>query len=83
MLYACLISDIIKNFTNCDTIIMADVTYGACCIDDITADELNTDFIIHYGYLKEFNRLGHSCLIPINETCKKTMYVFVEISFET
>lgn len=28
---------------------MGDVTYGACCVDDLSADELGSDFIIHYG----------------------------------
>ncbi len=38
MLFACMISDIIKIFTNCNTVILGDVTYGACCIDDIASD---------------------------------------------
>jgi 2-(3-amino-3-carboxypropyl)histidine synthase len=29
---------------------MGDVTYGACCVDDLSADELGSDFIIHYGF---------------------------------
>jgi len=37
MLYACMISDILKAFTNIKTIITGDITYGACCIDDLTA----------------------------------------------
>lgn len=53
-----------------ECIILADAVYGACCIDDITSDELGLDLLIHYG---------HSCLIPINETCIKTLYVFVDI----
>jgi 2-(3-amino-3-carboxypropyl)histidine synthase len=52
---------------------MGDVTYGACCVDDLSADTLGADFIIHYG---------HSCLVPIDETCIKAMYVFVEISID-
>lgn len=36
-----------------ETLIMGDVTYGACCIDDFTAKALGCDFIVHYG---------HSCL---------------------
>lgn len=49
MLYACLISDILGHFTKSECIIMGDVTYGACCIDDLSADTLGADFIIHYG----------------------------------
>ena len=34
-------------------VILADVTYGACCVDDYTAKALGCDMLIHYG---------HSCL---------------------
>lgn len=40
-------------FTGCDTVIMGDVTYGACCVDDFTARALECDLMVHYG---------HSCL---------------------
>ena len=40
-------------FTGCDTVIMGDVTYGACCVDDFTARALRCDLMVHYG---------HSCL---------------------
>lgn len=33
--------------------ILGDVTYGACCIDDYTAIALGSDMLVHYG---------HSCL---------------------
>lgn len=48
-MYACLISDLLSNFTACECVISGDVTYGACCVDDITAESLECDFIIHYG----------------------------------
>jgi 2-(3-amino-3-carboxypropyl)histidine synthase len=72
-MFGCLISDILENFTGCVTIIMGDVTYGACCIDDITTQKLGADFLIHYG---------HSCLVPITECCTKVLYVFVEINID-
>jgi 2-(3-amino-3-carboxypropyl)histidine synthase len=50
MLFACMISDIFKTFTGCETVITGDVTYGACCIDDLTARSLSSDLILHYGY---------------------------------
>lgn len=34
-------------------VILADVTYGACCVDDYTARALGCDMLVHYG---------HSCL---------------------
>lgn len=71
-MYACLIADIIGAIANLeDVVILADVVYGACCIEDLTANELRLDLLVHYG---------HSCLIPINETCMKTLYVFVDIA---
>ncbi|KAL4435678.1 hypothetical protein ABPG74_018229 [Tetrahymena malaccensis] len=73
MLFACLIADILQNFAKCECIIMGDVTYGACCVDDLGAKDLGSDFLIHYG---------HSCLVPITDTCTKTLYVFVEIAID-
>ncbi|VDM43933.1 unnamed protein product [Toxocara canis] len=71
LLYACLIADILEKYTDCKTVIMGDVTYGACCVDDYTARALGCDLLIHYG---------HSCLVPIQETDGIAMlYVFVNI----
>lgn len=44
---------VLPRFTEADTIVMGDVTYGACCVDDFTARALGADFMVHYG---------HSCL---------------------
>lgn len=52
---------------------MGDVTYGACCIDDYTARALGCDLLVHYA---------HSCLIPVDVTKIKTLYVFVDISID-
>ncbi|TBU32870.1 Diphthamide synthesis [Dichomitus squalens] len=72
-MFACTIADIIERFTSALTVIMGDVTYGACCIDDYTAVALGCDMLVHYG---------HSCLIPIDQTTIKTLYVFVEIAID-
>ncbi|CAH3165757.1 unnamed protein product, partial [Porites evermanni] len=53
LMFACTIADILERFTECDTVIMGDVTYGACCVDDFTARALGCDLMVHYG---------HSCL---------------------
>ena len=55
-------------------LIMGDVTYGACCVEDFTAKALHADFLVHYG---------HSCLIPITVTKMPMLYVFVEIKIDT
>ncbi|KAM0749414.1 hypothetical protein T439DRAFT_303293 [Meredithblackwellia eburnea MCA 4105] len=73
LMYACSIADIIQSFTSAQTVIMGDVTYGACCIDDYTARALGCDLMVHYG---------HSCLVPVDTTTIKTLYVFVEISVD-
>lgn len=74
LLYACTIADIIQEFTGAETLIMGDVTYGACCIDDFSARALGCDLIIHYG---------HSCLVPIDITNGiKVLYVFVDIQID-
>ncbi len=59
LMYSCIISDIIGRFTGANVLILGDVTYGACCIDDYTAHKLGATLLIHYG---------HSCLVPVNVT---------------
>ncbi|KJH53102.1 diphthamide biosynthesis protein 2 domain protein [Dictyocaulus viviparus] len=72
IMYSGLISDILEKHTGCTTIIMGDVTYGACCVDDYTAKSLGCDLLVHYG---------HSCLVPIQNTEGIAMlYIFVSIS---
>lgn len=57
-----------------ECLILGDVTYGACCIDDLASSRLGCDFIVHYG---------HSCLVPIPEmTITNVLYVFVEIGID-
>lgn len=71
LIYALVISDILEQFCGVETVIMGDVSYGACCIDDFTARALDCDFIVHYA---------HSCLVPIDITTIKVLYVFVTIN---
>lgn len=40
LMYSCVISDLLTKYTDCEVIIMGDVTYGACCVDDYTARAL-------------------------------------------
>lgn len=35
--------------------VMADTTYGSCCIDEVGASHINADCVIHYG---------HTCFSP-------------------
>ena len=75
LMFATTISDILTQFCpGADTLIMGDVTYGACCIDDYTARALGCDLLVHYA---------HSCLIPVSTTRIATLYIFVDISIDT
>ncbi|GLC65677.1 hypothetical protein PLESTF_000328000 [Pleodorina starrii] len=73
-MYACAIADILETFAGVEhTLVMGDVTYGACCIDDLSAAALGADFLVHYG---------HSCLVPLDVTCVPCLYVFVDIAVD-
>ncbi len=74
-MFATTISDILTQFCpGAETLIMGDVTYGACCIDDYTARALGCDLLVHYA---------HSCLIPLSASKIATLYIFVDISIDT
>ena len=83
LMYACVIADLLQRFgAGVEPLILGDVTYGACCVDDLAAKALGADFLVHYG---------HSCLVPISTTSGppgttggglKMLYVFVEIAID-
>ncbi|XP_066322910.1 uncharacterized protein [Miscanthus floridulus] len=53
-----------------DVLVLADATYGACCLADRPATALAADVLVHYG---------HSCLVPVTSSLLPVLYVFVEI----
>uniref|UniRef100_A0A671EH28 2-(3-amino-3-carboxypropyl)histidine synthase subunit 1 n=2 Tax=Rhinolophus ferrumequinum TaxID=59479 RepID=A0A671EH28_RHIFE len=65
-----------QRFTEAEVMVMGDVTYGACCVDDFTARALGADFLVHYG---------HSCLVPMDPSAQdfRVLYVFVDIRIDT
>mmetsp|Transcript_42960 Transcript_42960/g.102143 ORF Transcript_42960/g.102143 Transcript_42960/m.102143 type:complete len:414 (+) Transcript_42960:1-1242(+) len=73
-MFACPLSDIISRFADVECVVLGDVTYGACCVDDLTARALGADFLVHYG---------HSCLIPIDKCSLPVLYVFVDIAIDS
>ena len=73
IIYSLIIVDILEKFAGCECVVLGDITYGACCIDDLGANILGCNLIIHYG---------HSCLIPITDTVVKVLYIFVEIDID-
>ncbi|EJW03648.1 diphthamide biosynthesis enzyme Dph1/Dph2 domain-containing protein [Edhazardia aedis USNM 41457] len=69
--YALIIVDTIKFMCDVEEcIILGDVVYGACCVDDTSAYKLNCDILVHFG---------HSCLVPMNLCKVRCLYVFVDI----
>lgn len=75
LMYSLVISDILQSFTSLThCFILGDVTYGACCVDDLSAAALSADFLIHFG---------HSCLVPIDVTAIPCLYIFVEIFIDS
>ncbi|KAF7676612.1 2-(3-amino-3-carboxypropyl)histidine synthase subunit 1 [Astathelohania contejeani] len=71
--YAPIICDIIEQHTSAKSIILGDVVYGGCCVDDQLSKILGCDILIHYG---------HSCIIPITYMELRVLYVFVDIIFD-
>jgi len=71
--FSLVISDIVERFTGAEMLVLADVVYGACCVDDLSAEALGADLLVHFG---------HSCLVPVSATRVPCMYVFVEITFD-
>lgn len=41
--------------TDVGLFVMADTTYGSCCVDEVGASHINADCVIHYG---------HTCFSP-------------------
>jgi len=74
-MFATTLCDIIEGFTEAETVVMSDVTYGACCVDDFSARALGCDLLVHYG---------HSCLVPVDQTSGiKMLYIFVDIKLDS
>ena len=74
LLFACAIADILREHAGVrDAVVLGDVTYGACCVEDLQARALGCDLLIHYG---------HSCLVPVPRSAVPCMYVFVDIQVD-
>lgn len=75
LLYGTTIADILQQLapTLTQVSLLGDVTYGACCVDDLAAQALGAQLLVHYG---------HSCLVPLQHTAVPCLYVFVEIQMD-
>uniref|UniRef100_W5KIG8 2-(3-amino-3-carboxypropyl)histidine synthase subunit 2 n=1 Tax=Astyanax mexicanus TaxID=7994 RepID=W5KIG8_ASTMX len=59
------VSAAIEKETNVKTYILGDTSYGSCCVDEVAAEHVGADCIVHYG---------RSCLSPSRRL--PLMYVF-------
>jgi len=75
LLYATVIADVLQRMvpTLTQVSILGDVTYGACCVDDLSAQAMGANLLIHYG---------HSCLVPLQHSVIPCLYVFVELQID-
>ncbi|KAH8739330.1 diphthamide synthesis protein [Cryptosporidium ryanae] len=86
LLFSESISLILQHFGESRVIILGDITYGGCCIEDqlisivekVNSKSVNSSLLVHYA---------HSCLIPFDELLSNSdtetinvLYIFVEIN---
>lgn len=74
-MWAMALADIFRRFVPSveAATILGDVTFGACCIDDLASQALGMDFLVHYG---------HSCIVPVDQTTVTMLYIHVEIKID-
>ena len=75
LMYATVLADLYQRLVPILTqvSVLGDVTYGACCVDDLGAQALGAALLVHFG---------HSCLVPLQHTVVPVLYVFVEIQMD-
>ncbi|PKA60618.1 hypothetical protein AXF42_Ash006250 [Apostasia shenzhenica] len=74
LMYSLPIADILRSFSPAEEVlVLAEPTYGACCLDDFAASCLSADLLVHYG---------HSCLVPVPFSRLPVLYVFVDIRID-
>ncbi|EYU30525.1 hypothetical protein MIMGU_mgv1a005439mg [Erythranthe guttata] len=52
--------------------VMADTTYGSCCVDEVGAAHVNAECVVHYG---------HTCLSPTSKL--PALFIFEKASIST
>ncbi|KAI9020045.1 diphthamide biosynthesis protein 2 [Phycomyces nitens] len=65
------VSSILQQKTSKSCFILADTSYGSCCVDEVAAEHCSADLIIHYG---------RSCLSPTSHL--PVLYVFGQQSVD-
>ncbi|OLL26142.1 Diphthamide biosynthesis protein 2 [Neolecta irregularis DAH-3] len=60
-----IVAEYLRKLLESDVYILGDTSYGECCVDEVAAEHVNADVIIHFG---------RACLSPTNRT--PVIYVF-------
>ncbi|KAI8979525.1 diphthamide biosynthesis protein 2 [Mycotypha africana] len=61
------VSEELAKRTGQNVFVLADTSYGSCCVDEVAADHVSADLIVHYG---------RSCLSPTSRI--PVLYVFMQ-----
>ncbi|PVG00331.1 diphthamide biosynthesis protein [Serendipita vermifera] len=61
-----------NDYQGCSLFVLADTSYGSCCVDEVAAQHVNADAVVHYG---------HTCLSPT--TRLPTIYVYGRQKIDT
>jgi 2-(3-amino-3-carboxypropyl)histidine synthase len=74
LMYATVLADLYQRVIPALQVsVLGDVTYGACCVDDLGAAALGAHLLVHFG---------HSCLVPMQHTVIPCLYIFTEIQMD-
>jgi 2-(3-amino-3-carboxypropyl)histidine synthase len=74
LMYATVLADLYQRvIPSLQVSVLGDVTYGACCVDDLGAAALGAHLLVHFG---------HSCLVPMQHTVIPCLYIFTEIQMD-
>ncbi|XP_067118338.1 2-(3-amino-3-carboxypropyl)histidine synthase subunit 2 isoform X1 [Centruroides vittatus] len=68
---SCQISLALQNHTESNIYILADTSYGSCCVDEVAAEHVSADALIHFG---------HSCLSSTDRL--PILYIFCNMPFD-
>ncbi|XP_069693857.1 2-(3-amino-3-carboxypropyl)histidine synthase subunit 2 [Periplaneta americana] len=70
--HAGMVSTILENKIGCRVYILGDTSYGSCCVDEVAAQHVNADGIIHFG---------HACLTATNNLLPQ-LYIFEKLPID-
>ena len=49
-----------------DSVVLADIIYGACCIDDLACQALGAELLVHFGHSRLVSSLVDTIYIPVH-----------------